>query len=156
MPTEPITSGLMWRAALVTMLIDAPLVLLIARGIPRARFVKLRWQLAGAAFIIFAVIWYTVGSLAYWDAVYHAIFPAWWRWLLPLIYGSLNAALALAFWRASLMAERWQAAWFILFVVYAITAVVIGHTNRKYFEKHSMYGEINLSPNLVLLVWWRF
>ncbi len=109
-----LTTELMWRAAWVTALIDAPLLVLVARGVRPKLFAGLRWELAGAAFGVFAVIWGAFGSVLYWDAVYRAIFPSWWRWLLPVIYGTLDGLLALLFWRASVAAPRWQALWFVL------------------------------------------
>lgn len=111
MSTVPITTSLLWRAALVTALIDAPIVALLARFVPRPLFARLQWRLAGAAFIVFGLIWYAFGSVLYWDAVYRAIFPAWWRWLLPLIFGSLEGALALLFWRVGMAARRAPVVW---------------------------------------------
>ncbi len=111
--TGGVTSELMWRAALVTALIDGPLLFLIARRASSGLFYRLKWYLAGAAFVVYALLWGTFGSLWYWDTVYQAIFPAWAHWLLP-VYGLLYAVLALAFWRVSLLAARRQAVCFIL------------------------------------------
>jgi hypothetical protein len=99
---------------LIAALIDAPLLFLIARWVSSELFRKLKWYLAGAAIIVYAALWGTFGSVYYWDAVYSAIFPAWFRWLLPVIYGLLFGALALAFWRVSLFVAKWQAVWFVL------------------------------------------
>jgi hypothetical protein len=110
---DAITASLLWRAALVTALIDAPIVALLARFVPRQRFARLRWFLAGAAFGVFALIWYAFGSVMYWEAVYRAVFPAGWRWLLPLIFGTLEGALALLFWRVGMAAKHAPVAWCI-------------------------------------------
>jgi hypothetical protein len=99
---------------LIAVLIDAPLLMLVARYVSSELFRKLKWYLAGAGFVVYAVLWGTFGSVYYWDSVYHAIFPAWARWLLPVVYGLLFGALALAFWRASILAARWQVVWFSL------------------------------------------
>jgi hypothetical protein len=112
--TVSITSSLLWRAALVTALIDAPLLVLIAFFLPGDLFRRLKWHLVGAGFIVYALIWGTFGSILFWDAVYHAIFPAWFHWLLPLIYGLLFGILALLFWRVSLLVTRGQAVVFCL------------------------------------------
>jgi hypothetical protein len=104
----------LWRVTLVAALIDAPLLILIACRVSYGLFRKLKWYLAGAAFVIYAMLWGTFGSVYFWDSVYQAIFPAWSRWLLPVGYGLLFGALALAFWRVSLLAARGQALWFIL------------------------------------------
>ena len=113
MATGQLTSALMWRVAAIAALIDAPLVMLAAKWVPGDLFRKLEWYLAGAAALIYAGLWGTYGSIFYWQAVYAAIFPAWFRWLLPLVYGLLYGALALGFWRVSLLAGRRQVVWFI-------------------------------------------
>ena len=112
--TGVLTSSLMWRAALVTALIDAPLLFLAARLVSAELFRRLKWYLAGAAAFVFAAIWLVVGSLVFWDSVYSLIFPAWFHWLLPLIYGSLFGLYGLLFWRLSLFARRGQVLWFII------------------------------------------
>ncbi len=114
MDTVGLTTELMWRPAWVTLLIDAPLLVVIGRFVSPALFAQLKWYLAGATFTVFALIWLSVGSVMYWEEVYSAIFPAWWHWLLPLIYGTLDGLLALLFWRVSRLATRWQAVWFTL------------------------------------------
>ncbi len=108
------TSAILWRATVIAVLIDVPLLILVTRWVPSELFSKLKWYLVGAAFVVYAALWGTFGSVYYWDAVYHVIFPAWFRWLLPLIYGLLFGALALAFWRVSILMSRWQVVWFIL------------------------------------------
>ncbi len=112
--TTGLTSDLMWRAALDAMLIDAPLVLVVARLVSSGLFRKLKWYLAGAGFVVYAALWGTFGSVYYWDTVYRAVFPAWFRWPLPIIYGLLFALLALASWRLSILAPKWPALCFSL------------------------------------------
>jgi hypothetical protein len=114
MDSGQLTSELMWRITLITALIDVPLLILAARWVSPDPFRKLKWYLVGAAALIYAALWGTYGSVFFWDAVYKAIFPVWSRWLLPLGFGLLYGALALAFWRVSLFAARWQVVWFIL------------------------------------------
>ena len=109
-----VTSELLWRTTLLALLIDAPLLFLIARWVSSELFGQLKWSLAGAAFVVHAALWGTFASVYFWDSVYQAIFPAWSRWWLPLGYGLLFGALALGFWRVSLLAPRWPAVWFIL------------------------------------------
>ena len=112
--TIQVSSGLLWRVALIAALIDAPLLFLVGRGVSSGLFGRLKWYLAGAAFLIFALIWGACGSVYFWDTVYQAIFPAWSRWLLPVGFGLLEATLALIFWRVSRLAARGQVLWFIL------------------------------------------
>jgi hypothetical protein len=112
--TGSATSELFWRVTLIAALIDAPLLILVARRLSSGLFRKLKWYLTGAACLVYAGLWGTFGSVYFWDSVYQAIFPAWSRWLLPLGYGLLFGALALAFWRVSRLAARGQVLWFIL------------------------------------------
>jgi hypothetical protein len=112
--TVQVTSELLWRATLITALIDAPLLILIGRRVSAELFGKLKWHLAAAAFVVYAALWGTFASVYYWDAVYKQVFPAWSRWLLPAGYGVLFGALALLFWRVSLAFARWQPVWFCL------------------------------------------
>jgi hypothetical protein len=109
------TSEVLWRATVIAVLIDVPLLILVARWVSSELFSKLKWYLVGAAFVVYAVLWGTFGSVYYWDAVYKVIFPAWFRRLLPLVYGLLFGALALAFWRASILMPKWQVVCFSLF-----------------------------------------
>ncbi len=113
-PAAVVTSELLWKAAVVAAALDAPLVVLVARGVPAEKFRALKWPLVAAAALVWAFIWGTVGSVVYWDAVYAHVFPRWSRWLLPLQFGLLYGALSLLFWRASLAAPRWPAAWFVV------------------------------------------
>lgn len=108
------TSEVLWWATVIAILIDVPLLILNARWVQSDLFPKLKWYLVGAAFVVYAVLWGAFGSVYYWDALYQAIFPAWFRWLLPFVYGLLFGAVALAFWRVSILMPRWQVVWFSL------------------------------------------
>jgi len=112
--TGSVTSELLWWSALGTALIDAPLLVAAVRWVSSDLFRKLMWYLAGGAFVVYAALWGVLGSVLYWDSVYHAIFPAWARWLLGPFYGLLFTGVALAFWSLSRRAARWQVLWFCL------------------------------------------
>ncbi len=112
--TGAVTSELLWRATLIALLVDGPLLVFLARWVSPQLFGKLKWHLAGAAFFVYALLWGTLGSVYFWDEVYSAIFPDWSRWLLPVGYGLLFGAFAVAFWRVCILASRWQAVWFSL------------------------------------------
>jgi hypothetical protein len=112
--TGQVTSELFWRVTLIAALIDAPLLFLVARFVSSGLFGRLKWYLVGAALLIYAALWGTFGSVYFWDSVYQVVFPAWFRWLLPVGFGLLFGALALAFWRVSRLAARGQVLWFIL------------------------------------------
>ena len=114
METGVVTSQLLWRAALVMALIDAPLLWLAVRFVSSPLFRELKWDLAGAACLVYAAIWGSLGSLYFWETVYKAVFPAWSRWLLPVGFGSLFGMLAVAFWWLSRRAAWGQVLWFCL------------------------------------------
>jgi len=112
--TARVTSELLWRATLVAVLIDLPLLAAVGRWVPFELFSRLKWYLAAAAFLVYALLWGTFGSVYFWDGVYSHVFPGWSRWVLPAWFGTLFGLLALVFWRVSLHARRWPAAWFVL------------------------------------------
>jgi hypothetical protein len=110
--TGRLTSELLWRVTFFTVLIDAVLLLLVTRFVSTKLFAKLKWHVAAAACVVYALLWGVFGSVLFWDAVYSALFPDWSRWLLPVGYGLLYGALALVFWHVSIHTPRWQAVWF--------------------------------------------
>jgi len=50
-------------------------------------FRRLKWQIAGTTATLFAAVWAVLACYFFWEPVYHHFFPAWSRWLLPLVYG---------------------------------------------------------------------
>jgi hypothetical protein len=120
-----VTSELLWRATLITVVIDVPLLVLVGRAVSTGLFLRLKWYLVGAAFVMYAALWGTFGSVLFWDSVYQAVFPSWSRWLLPLWFGSLFGLLALAFWWLSRRVGIWPAVWFS---VLGGVASLVGHS----------------------------
>jgi hypothetical protein len=104
--TSRLTSDLLWWATSITALIDVVLLLLVARFVSAELFAKLKWHVAAAASIVYALLWGVLGSVLFWDTAYSAVFPVWSRWLLPVGFGLLYGALALAFWQVSIHAPR--------------------------------------------------
>jgi hypothetical protein len=120
-----VTSELLWRATAFVMPIDVLLLLVVGRYVSSGLFGRLKWHLAAAACLVYALLWGILGSVYFWETVYKAIFPAWSRWLLPVGYGLLFGVLAVAFWHASMAAPRWRAVWFCLF---GGLVSLVGHT----------------------------
>jgi hypothetical protein len=56
------TSERLWRATLIAVLIDAPLLMLVARWVSSGLFRKLKWYLAGAGFVVYTALWGPFGS----------------------------------------------------------------------------------------------
>jgi len=125
METGRVTSELLWRATLIVALIDIPLLILAARWVSSELFCELKWYLAGAAFVVYAVLWGIFASVYFWDSVYKAIFPAWSRWLLAPGYGLLFGMLAVAFWHVSIAAPRWET---VLFCILGGMVSLVGHS----------------------------
>jgi hypothetical protein len=109
-----VTSELLWRGAAVALLMDIPLLVMVGRFVSAELFRGLKWYLASAAFLIYALLWGVFGSFYFWDSVYHAVFPAWSRWLLPAWFGFLFGMVAILFWRITAPTAKWQAVWFVL------------------------------------------
>jgi len=112
--TGRLTSELMWRATSITLVIDVVLLLLVARFVSAGLFARLKWHVAAAACVVYMLLWGVFASVLFWGAAYSAVFPGWSRWLLPVGFGLLYGALALAFWQVSIHAPKWQAVWFCL------------------------------------------
>ncbi|HOG45476.1 MAG TPA: hypothetical protein PLJ35_12925 [Anaerolineae bacterium] len=75
LPNIRITSEMLWLSALVTAIIDIPLVLWLARRIGPARFRSLHWPTALAA----AIFWLSYELLLYaltWDFFYAKLLPS--------------------------------------------------------------------------------
>lgn len=111
---QRLSSELMWRATLVVAVLDAPLLILLGRGVSRSLFQKLKWHLVGATVILYAALWGVLASGYYWQSVYAAVFPQWARWLLPVAFGPAYGACALGFWALAVGTRRWPAVWFAL------------------------------------------
>ncbi len=120
-----VTSELLWRATLMAVAIDLPLLVVVARAVSKTLFARLKWYLVIAAFLMYAAIWGTFGSVLFWDSVYQAVFPSWSRWLLPVWFGSLFGMLALGFWWGSRKIGVWPAVWFVLL---GGSASLVGHS----------------------------
>lgn len=123
--SDRVTSELLWRATLIAVVIDIPALVLVGRAVSTMLFTRLKWYLVGAAFVVYAALWGTFGSVLFWGSVYQAVFPSWSRWLLPLWFGCLFGLLALAFWRVCRGVGIWPAAWFSLL---GGLASLVGHS----------------------------
>jgi FtsH-binding integral membrane protein len=99
-PESKVTTEILWLGALIFGLVDIPFVVILARRIDRELFRQLRSVLIVTTGIFWCAIWGLM-SLVYWEAVYHYVFPAWARWLIPPVYGCLFAGVALLFWSLS-------------------------------------------------------
>ncbi len=98
-PDVRVTTEILWKAALVFAPIDAAWVALLARRVDARAFRSLRRPLLATSGIFWFLLWLVLTSGVYWEAVYHYVFPAWARWLVPPVYGLLFVGVARLFWQ---------------------------------------------------------
>lgn len=96
-PDFTVTSEMLWLGTLIFAVIDAVFVPILAWRIRAATFRQFKWTLVTATAIFWSAIW-TWALVNFWDSVYHYVFPAWARWLIPPVYGLLFAGVGLLFW----------------------------------------------------------
>jgi len=101
MPEPRVTSEILWKAAFVFALADALFVTILVRRINPQMFRQIRSLVVLTSGIFWFIIWILMSTF-YWEPVYHYVFPAWARWLVPPVYGLLFALVALLFWWLSL------------------------------------------------------
>jgi len=139
-----------WAAAFFTALVDAAIVFLIARRLTRERLSRLKWPLAGAAFVVFAAIWASLASGRYWEECYKYLFPAWSRWGLPLYVGLLFGAEALLFaWLARKIPGNAVVNFFVLGGLSSLPGHLWGIYGRGMFEKCAVLRQSTPLPALV-------
>lgn len=92
-----VTTSSLWEAALAFALIDFFFILLLMRRIHGEMFRQLRPYLVFTAGIFWFLVWLLM-SAYFWDPVYHYVFPAWARWLIPPVYSILFMLATLLFW----------------------------------------------------------
>lgn len=97
MAEHRVTSEILWQGALIFAMIDALFVTMLVRQIKPQMFKQLRSFLMITSGIVWFVIWMLMSAF-FWDPVYHYVFPAWARWIIPPVYGLLFALVALVLW----------------------------------------------------------
>lgn len=95
-PAVPVTSALMWNAALVVAAFDLALGLILVRTISRARFRALFPALVPLALLYWCGL-YTYMMWSAWDWCYSLIFPDWFYGWIPVL-GLGEGLLGLVFW----------------------------------------------------------
>ncbi len=111
---QKVTTEILWQAAGFFALVDVFYVATLVRRIDDRTFRGLRSALMGTTGVFWFLIWLLM-VVVYWDAVYHYVFPAWARWLIPPLYGLLFACIALLFWWLSLRLPGWPTLTYCLF-----------------------------------------
>ena len=97
-PDLKVTTEILWRGALIFALIDVVYVGVLVWRIKPAELRKLKWVIVGTTGVYWCIIWLLIGSIFFWEPVYHYVFPEWARWVIPPVYGVVFAAVGWLFW----------------------------------------------------------
>jgi hypothetical protein len=108
-----VTTELLWQTTVFFSVVAVALLLLLGRLVPRQRFATLKLRVVGASFFAWLIIWSAV-VLVYWQSVYSFFFPAWLRWLLPLLMATGFATVSFFLWHLANRARRWPVVVFVL------------------------------------------
>jgi hypothetical protein len=108
-----VTTGLLWQSTILFGVLALTLSFVTINRVSPMRFRLLRTHIVAATFVVWFLIWLTMAVL-FWESVYSHFFPAWSRWLLPILMGLGFSAVSLAFWRPARMADRWSVLVFVL------------------------------------------
>jgi hypothetical protein len=88
-----ITTSLLLKSGLAFALLDIALLTFLILTIKTPAFIQLRRALSVVTALAFGAIWAWAMS-CFWMSVYGYIFPAWSRWLLPLVQAILTGTIA--------------------------------------------------------------
>jgi hypothetical protein len=109
-----LTPELMFRAALVVALVDVAFAALLWWRVGPEGLRRAKWPIAAVSGLFWLAVWTTM-HVMFWDPVYSHVFPAWSRWVMPLVFGVGYAALALLWWWLALRGARLAVlAWVLL------------------------------------------
>jgi hypothetical protein len=93
-----VTSEILWRGALLFVVIDLVFVPILFKIVKPADFFKMKWSLVIIMALFFFFLFGFIVSFLFWDSVYSYVFPSWARWIIPPIYGLLFSMAGLFFW----------------------------------------------------------
>jgi hypothetical protein len=112
--TARVTTAILWRGTLIFAPVDLLLLSLLARAVTPERFREIRRLLPVTAGVCWFLIWLSLASIVFWDAVYSYMFPVWSRWLLPPAQALLTAGVAALAVRIALRLPRFAVVGFCL------------------------------------------
>lgn len=109
-----VTTEVLYRGALIFALIDLVFVTVLSRVIRPGDLYKMKWSLVIIMALFFCFLFGSVVSIIFWDQVYSYVFPSWFRWIIPPLYGILFSLAGLLFWWISTRLRSFQVIVFIL------------------------------------------
>jgi hypothetical protein len=110
-----VTTELLWKGTLVFALADLIFVSILVRIIKPDELIKMKWRLVIVMAFFFCALFGVVVSIMFWDSVYSYVFPTWFRWIVPPLYGSLFSIAGLLFWWISTRSGSFPVLLFCLF-----------------------------------------
>lgn len=96
-PEVKVTSEVLWRGAVIFLLLDSGLVSLLVQRTKASVFRQCKWTLVSTTIIFWGLMW-TAMMLFFWEPVYQYVFPEWSRWLIPPVYALFFGFVGLLFW----------------------------------------------------------
>ncbi len=98
-PDLKVTTEVLWKATMIFAPIDGVFLSVLAWRIDDDAFRSCKRVLVATTAIFWFAMWLVMTSGMFWESVYHYVFPAWARWLIPPGYGLLFGAVAWLFWQ---------------------------------------------------------
>jgi hypothetical protein len=104
-PDIKITTGLLYKGALVFALMDAVYIPLLLWRIKEETFLRMKWSIVIAAALVWFGIWsWAIGN--FWETVYSYVFPAWAQTWVPWIALVVAGLVALVLWSLTIHIKR--------------------------------------------------
>jgi hypothetical protein len=110
-----VTTEILLKGAFIFALIDIIFVGILTKFIKHGDLFKMKWKLVIIMAIFFCLLFGSIVSILFWDSVYSYVFPAWARWIIPPLYGSLFSVVGLFFWWIASRITKSQVIIFCLF-----------------------------------------
>jgi hypothetical protein len=96
-PEVKVTTDVLWRGAVIFLLLDSGFVFLLVRRTKALLFRQCKWTLVCSTVIFWGLMWTAMMSF-FWEPVYQYVFPDWSRWLIPPVYALFFGLVGLLFW----------------------------------------------------------
>ncbi len=133
-----VTSAVLWWGVLIAAPLDAAFLWILAGQIKTGTFRRLKWPIVWTTAAYFAVVWAVVVCGFFWEPVYHYLYPAWSRPLLPVAYGLGFGCAGWISWRLALYLRGSATVFFCVFVGLWGMAGHAGGVHRGLVEKPPM------------------
>ncbi len=96
-PEVKVTSEVLWRGAVMFLLLDSGLAFLLVHRVNTSLFRASKWPIIFTTTLFWALVW-TAMMVFFWEPVYQYVFPPWSRWFIPPVYALFFAFVGFLFW----------------------------------------------------------